>query len=187
MDHPRPFAGLAAAADGRAGPGLVAEAGRLDLGQHARSGHRHPGWRAGAAAGRRRDRALIGARLVAAAVAHFGRAAVRVDHIRRRRSVALVLPDVEAIDAAGVDRLAAGGTLGRTIGEAFGEQHAARGGTRHGEGFAIPDVVSEDLDVVVLPPQDDEFTCSECFIVKHHSLLSPKKGKYGKVCIECEG
>ena len=26
----------------------------------------------------------------------------------------------------------------------------------------IPDVV-EDLDVVILPPQDDEFTCSECF------------------------
>ena len=55
----------------------------------------------------------------------------------------------------------------------------------HGEGFAIPDVVSEDLDVMVLPPQDDEFTCSECFIVKHHSLLATKKGKFGKVCIEC--
>jgi hypothetical protein len=36
-----------------------------------------------------------------------------------------------------------------------------------------------------LPPQDDEFTCSECFIVKHHSLLSAKKGKFGKVCVEC--
>lgn len=55
------------------------------------------------------------------------------------------------------------------------------------EGFAIPDVVAEDLDVVVLPPQDDEFTCTECFIVKHHSLLSDAKGKYGKVCIECIG
>ena len=54
------------------------------------------------------------------------------------------------------------------------------------EGFAIPDVVAEDLDVVVMPPQDDEFTCSECFIVKHHSLLAAKKGKFGKVCIECE-
>ena len=59
--------------------------------------------------------------------------------------------------------------------------------SEHSEGFSIPDVVSEDLDVVVLPPQDDEFTCSECFIVKHHSLLATKKGKYGKVCIECEG
>ena len=55
----------------------------------------------------------------------------------------------------------------------------------HGESFSIPDVVSEDLDVVVLPAQEDEFTCSECFIVKHKSLLAPKKGKYGKVCMEC--
>lgn len=55
------------------------------------------------------------------------------------------------------------------------------------EAFTIPDVVAEDLDVVVLPPQDDEFTCTECFIVKHHSLLSETKGKYGKVCIECLG
>jgi uncharacterized protein (DUF885 family) len=54
------------------------------------------------------------------------------------------------------------------------------------EGFAIPDVVAEDLDVVVLPPQDDEFTCTECFIVKHHSLLSNRKGKYGKICVECD-
>jgi hypothetical protein len=55
------------------------------------------------------------------------------------------------------------------------------------EAFTIPDVVAEDLDVVVLPPQDDEFTCTECFIVKHHSLLSETKGKYGKVCVECVG
>ncbi|MFM5968587.1 MAG: DUF4193 domain-containing protein [Micrococcales bacterium] len=55
------------------------------------------------------------------------------------------------------------------------------------EAFSMPDVVSEDLDVVVLPPQDDEFTCSECFIVKHHSMLSPEKGKYGKLCTECAG
>lgn len=55
----------------------------------------------------------------------------------------------------------------------------------HADGFAVPDVVSEDLDVVVLPAQDDEFTCSECFIVKHKSLLAPKPGKYGKRCVEC--
>lgn len=54
-----------------------------------------------------------------------------------------------------------------------------------GEGFSIPEVIAEDLDVVVLPPQEDEFTCTECFIVKHHSLLSTTKGKYGKVCLEC--
>ena len=59
--------------------------------------------------------------------------------------------------------------------------------TDNGEGFITPDVISEDLEVLVLPPQDDEFTCIECFIVKHHSLLSDTKGKYGKVCIECIG
>ena len=48
-------------------------------------------------------------------------------------------------------------------------------------------LIDEALNVMVVPPQTDEFTCSECFIVKHHSLLAPKKGKYGKVCIECEG
>jgi hypothetical protein len=54
----------------------------------------------------------------------------------------------------------------------------------HGD-FTLPDVVSEDLDVVVVPPQTDEFTCSECFIVKHRSMLAPKKGKFGEVCVEC--
>lgn len=53
------------------------------------------------------------------------------------------------------------------------------------EGFSIPDVVSEDLEVVVLPPQEDEFTCSNCFIVKHHSLMS-RKTKAGPVCTECD-
>ena len=55
----------------------------------------------------------------------------------------------------------------------------------HGDGFALPEVVSEDIEVVVVPPQTDEFTCSECFIVKHRSMLAPKKGKYGEVCTEC--
>jgi len=54
-----------------------------------------------------------------------------------------------------------------------------------GDSFAIPDVVSEDLEVVVLPPQDDEFTCSSCFIVKHRSLVS-RKTKNGPICTECD-
>jgi hypothetical protein len=53
------------------------------------------------------------------------------------------------------------------------------------DAFSVQEVVNEELDVVVLPPQDDEFTCSECFIVKHHTMLSSKKGKYGKLCLEC--
>lgn len=53
-----------------------------------------------------------------------------------------------------------------------------------GVGFAVPDVVNEDLEVVVIPEQDDEFTCSECFIVKHHSQLASGKGATAK-CHEC--
>ena len=53
------------------------------------------------------------------------------------------------------------------------------------EGFMAPEVISDDTDIVIVPVLDDEFTCSECFIVKHHSLKSPKKGKYGPVCVEC--
>jgi len=47
--------------------------------------------------------------------------------------------------------------------------------SEHGEGFPHLEIVQEDLDVVVIPAMDDEFTCSECFIVKHHSLLSRKR------------
>lgn len=55
----------------------------------------------------------------------------------------------------------------------------------HSESFALPDVAaSEDLDVVVLPAQDDEFTCTSCFIVKHRSLMA-HSSKTEKVCIEC--
>lgn len=50
--------------------------------------------------------------------------------------------------------------------------------------FLVQEVVSDDLDVVIVPAQEDEFTCSECFIVKHHSLIG-KKSKNGPVCIEC--
>jgi hypothetical protein len=58
--------------------------------------------------------------------------------------------------------------------------------SEHGEGILGHEVISEDLEVVVLPPQDDEFTCSECFIVKHRSQLGLKRtGK--NVCQECEG
>jgi hypothetical protein len=55
----------------------------------------------------------------------------------------------------------------------------------HGISFLGPESIQEDLEVVVLPAQDDEFTCSQCFIVKHHSLLSRKK-KTGPVCVECD-
>lgn len=49
------------------------------------------------------------------------------------------------------------------------------------DSFTIPDVVNEELEVVVLPLQDNEFTCMSCFLVKPHGQRSKKKD----ICIEC--
>lgn len=46
------------------------------------------------------------------------------------------------------------------------------------------DLSDVELDVVVLPPQADEFTCMECFLVKHRSQLD-HEGTHGPVCREC--
>ena len=50
--------------------------------------------------------------------------------------------------------------------------------------LAGQDLSDLDLDVVVLPPQADEFTCMSCFLVKHRSQLS-EETKLGPVCQEC--
>lgn len=50
--------------------------------------------------------------------------------------------------------------------------------------LAGADLSDVDLDVVVLPPQDDEFTCVECFLVRHRSQMDHKT-KLGSVCREC--
>lgn len=41
------------------------------------------------------------------------------------------------------------------------------------EGFELPgaDLSGEELSVQVLPRQQDEFTCANCFLVKHRSQL----------------
>jgi hypothetical protein len=54
----------------------------------------------------------------------------------------------------------------------------------HSEAFVMPEVSVEEEDVVVMPIQPEEFTCMECFIVKHNSLIA-KKTKIGNICIEC--
>ncbi len=46
------------------------------------------------------------------------------------------------------------------------------------------DLADLDLDVVVLPPQADEFTCVSCFLVKHRSQLDHQE-KLGAICREC--
>ncbi len=46
------------------------------------------------------------------------------------------------------------------------------------------DLSNVNLDVVVLPPQEDEFTCVSCFLVKHRSQFDHET-KLGSICREC--
>ncbi|MEY3966671.1 DUF4193 domain-containing protein [Aquiluna borgnonia] len=52
------------------------------------------------------------------------------------------------------------------------------------DSFSIPDVVNEELEVVILPQQENEFTCVSCFLVKPQSQMASKT-KLGSVCTEC--
>ena len=55
-------------------------------------------------------------------------------------------------------------------------------------GYAVTlDVVGEDgddLSVPVQPQRNDEFLCTKCFLVLHHSRRSPKGGRRA-ICQEC--
>ncbi|WP_353113562.1 DUF4193 domain-containing protein [Microbacterium sp.] len=53
-------------------------------------------------------------------------------------------------------------------------------------GFELPgaDLSDVELDVVVLPAQQDEFTCMSCFLVKHRSQLDHEDAS-GPICKEC--
>ncbi|MDJ0358100.1 DUF4193 domain-containing protein [Paenarthrobacter sp. PH39-S1] len=56
------------------------------------------------------------------------------------------------------------------------------------EGIDLPgaDLSGEELVVQVIPAQDDEFTCSSCFLVRHRSQVAREKN--GKLyCRDCEG
>lgn len=53
------------------------------------------------------------------------------------------------------------------------------------DGFELDaSIVEEALDVVVLPMQDNEFTCIECFLVRPRIQLDHET-KLGPVCVEC--
>ena len=56
------------------------------------------------------------------------------------------------------------------------------------ESFELPgaDLSNEELNVVVLPAQHDEFTCASCFLVRHRSQIAREEGGLS-YCIECEG
>ncbi|MFM1783950.1 MAG: hypothetical protein RLZZ579_227 [Actinomycetota bacterium] len=52
------------------------------------------------------------------------------------------------------------------------------------DSFNIPDVINEELEVVILPIQENEFTCMSCFLVKPINQKVPR-AKNGPLCIEC--
>jgi Domain of unknown function (DUF4193) len=56
------------------------------------------------------------------------------------------------------------------------------------EGIDLPgaDLSGEELTVIVIPEQSDEFTCSSCFLVRHRSQVAKEKNGL-KYCRECEG
>lgn len=58
--------------------------------------------------------------------------------------------------------------------------------TDFNESLELPgaDLSNEELTVRVLPKQEDEFTCSSCFLVFHRSrLASTRKG--APICRDC--
>jgi Domain of unknown function (DUF4193) len=46
------------------------------------------------------------------------------------------------------------------------------------------DLSGEELTVRVIPKQADEFTCSSCFLVQHHSRLAMQSGDR-TICADC--
>ena len=54
------------------------------------------------------------------------------------------------------------------------------------ESFELPgaDLSHEELSVQVLPRQEDEFTCSSCFLVHHRSQLATEKNGV-LICSDC--
>lgn len=54
------------------------------------------------------------------------------------------------------------------------------------DSFELPDadLSGEELTVRVVPKQSDEFTCSSCFLVQHHSRLALQSGDR-MVCADC--
>ncbi|XAS69033.1 DUF4193 domain-containing protein [Micrococcaceae bacterium Sec5.7] len=55
------------------------------------------------------------------------------------------------------------------------------------EGYELPgaDLSGEELLVLVMPAQADEFTCASCFLVRHRSQITREKD--GLIyCTDCE-
>ncbi|HKU35973.1 DUF4193 domain-containing protein [Paenarthrobacter sp. NPDC058040] len=55
------------------------------------------------------------------------------------------------------------------------------------DGFELPgaDLSGEELLIQVMPAQADEFTCFNCFLVKHRSQIAAQRNGH-LYCTECE-
>ena len=55
------------------------------------------------------------------------------------------------------------------------------------DSFELPaqDLSGEELNVTVIPRQEDEFTCSSCFLVQKKNRLAYLEGNTA-ICLDCE-
>ncbi|MCT1411049.1 DUF4193 domain-containing protein [Corynebacterium sanguinis] len=55
------------------------------------------------------------------------------------------------------------------------------------DSFELPaqDLSGEELNVTVIPRQEDEFTCSSCFLVQKKNRLAYEEGNTA-ICLDCE-
>lgn len=70
--------------------------------------------------------------------------------------------------------------------EASGSSEVDEDENAAAEDFELPgaDLSGEELSVQVIPAQDDEFTCSVCFLVQHRSRLAGAVDGQ-PVCLDC--
>ena len=56
------------------------------------------------------------------------------------------------------------------------------------EAFELPaqEISGEELNVEVKPRQDDEFTCSSCFLVQKRKRLAYEEPNGAMICLDCE-
>lgn len=57
----------------------------------------------------------------------------------------------------------------------------------HGFELEASDLSDLEIETVVIPRQDDEFTCMECFLIKNRSQLSPASSGDNPICNDCAG
>lgn len=48
------------------------------------------------------------------------------------------------------------------------------------------EMIDAELTVRVIPPGEDEFTCSSCFLIRHRSQIARVQGG-ATYCTDCEG